>query len=132
MYRRTYCSTDPSEKTTLVYEYSLQAHPDEQLSDDHVGHGAGQVQSGASVPVPVGLINLFLGAVRQQQHHQPQVVLHHRPKELLPERYVRLGQPHQEKLLLVLCSDPALLLLPGEKEETGTSGSGRAKDQIST
>lgn len=69
-------------------KYWNQTHPDEQLGDDHVGHGAGQVQSGASVPVPVGLINLFLGAVCQQQHHQPQVVLHHRPKQLLPQRYV--------------------------------------------
>lgn len=108
-------------------EYSQQTHPDEQLSDDHIGHGAGQVQSGAPVPIPVGLINLFLGTVCQQQHHQPQVILHHRPKQLLPQRHVGLGQPHQEKLLFVLGPDPALLLLPGEKETTRTSRSGRAK-----
>lgn len=95
-------------------------HPDEELCDDHVGHRAGEVQSCASVSVPVGLVNLLLGAVGQQHHHQPQVVLHHRPQQLLPQGHVRLGQSHHEQLLLVLGSDPALLLLPGEKEMTGT------------
>lgn len=102
-------------------------HPDEQLSDDHIGHCAGEVQSGASVSVPVGLVNLLLGAMCQQHHHQPQVILHHRPKQLLPQGHVRLGQSHQEQLLLVLGSDPTLLLLPGEKEMTGTLGSGRVE-----
>lgn len=38
-------------------------HPDEQLCDDHISHSTGEVQSGASVSVPVGLVNLLLGAV---------------------------------------------------------------------
>jgi len=99
-------------------------HPDEQLCDHHVGHGAGEVQSGASVSVPVRLVDLLLGAVGQQHHHQPQVVLHHRPKQLLPQGHVRLGRLRQEQLLLVLGSDPALLLLPGEKRTTGDAAAG--------
>lgn len=96
-------------------------HPDEQLSNDHVGHRAGKVQSCASVSVPVGLVNLLLGAVCQQQHHQPQVVFHYGAKQLLPQGHIRLGEAHQEQLLLVLGSDPAFFLLPGGKEETGTA-----------
>lgn len=95
-------------------------HPDEQLCDDHISHSAGEVQSGASVSVPVGLVNLLLGAVGQQQHHQPQVIFHHCPKQLLPQGYIRLGQSHQEQLLLILGSDPALFLFPGEKKMTWT------------
>lgn len=101
--------------TVSIHLGTIPTHPDEQLSDDHVGHCAGEVQSGASVSVPVGLVNLLLGAVCQQQHHQPQVVFHHRAKQLLPQGHVRLGKSHQEQLLLVLGSDPAFLLLPGEK-----------------
>lgn len=100
--------------------FSIGTHPDEQLCDDHIGHGTREVQSGASVSVPVGLINLLLGAVGQQQHHQPQVILHHCPKQLLPQGHVGLGQSHQEQFLLVLGSDPALLLLPGGEEITQT------------
>lgn len=106
-------------------------HPNEQLCDDHIGHCAGQVQSGASVSIPVGLVNLLLGAVCQQHHHQPQVILHHRPKQLLPQGHVWLGQPHQKQLLLVLRSDPALLLLPGEKEVTRTLRPGRVEHAMS-
>lgn len=96
-------------------------HPDEQLSNDHVGHRAGEVQSCASVSVPVGLVNLLLGAVCQQQHHQPQVIFHHGAEQLLPQGHIRLGEAHQEQLLLVLGSDPAFFLLPGGKEVTGTA-----------
>lgn len=95
-------------------------HPDEQLSDDHIGHCAGEMQSGAPISIPISLVNLLFGAVCQQQHHQPQVILHHCAKQLLPQGHVRLGQSHYEQLLLVLGSDPALLLLPGEMEMTGT------------
>lgn len=102
-------------------------HPDEQLSDDHIGHCAGEVQSGAPVSVPVGLVNLLLGAMCQQHHHQPQVVLHHCAKQLLPQGHIRLGQSHKEQLLLVLGSDPTLFFLPGEKEMTGMLKSGRVE-----
>ncbi len=88
------------------------SYPDEQLRDDHVSHGAGQVQGGTSVSVPVRLVDLFFGAVGQQENHQPQVVLHHGPQELLSQRHVWLRKPHQEQLLLVLRPDPALLLFP--------------------
>lgn len=66
--------------TASVATFHIHAVPDEQLCDDYIGHSAGEVQSGASVSVPVGLINLLLGAVGQQHHHQPQIILHHRPK----------------------------------------------------
>ena len=94
-------------------------HPDEQLREDHVGHGAGQVQGRPPVPVAVGLIHLLLGPVRQERHQQPQVVLHHRPEQLLAQRHVRAGQRGQEELLLVLGPDPTLLLL--------SAGTGRAR-----
>ena len=71
------------------------------------------MQGGAAVAVSVRLVHLLLGAVGQEQHHQPQVVLHHGPEQLLAQGHVGLGQPHQEQLLLILSPDPALLLLPG-------------------
>lgn len=100
-------------------------YPDEQLGEDHVGHGAGEVQRRPAVPVAVGLVHLLLGAVGQQQHHRPQVVLHHRPQQLLAEGHVRVGQGGQEELLLVLGPDPALLLLPAQRKR-GREGRRRA------
>lgn len=108
----------PSEEST---------HPDEQLSNDHIGHCAGEVQSGASVSIPVGLVNLLLGAMCQQHHHQPQVIFHHCAKQLLPQGHIRLGQSHKEQLLLILGSDPTLFFLPREKEMTGILRSGRVE-----
>lgn len=118
-------------RVTLIHLWPFPSeeptHPDEQLSDDHIGHCAGEVQSGAPVSVPVGLVNLLLGAMCQQHHHQPQVVLHHCAKQLLPQGHIRLGQSHKEQLLLVLGSDPTLFFLPREKEMTGMLRSGRAE-----
>lgn len=90
------------------------SYPDEQLCEDNVGHGAGQMQSCAPISIPVGLIHLLLGAVGQERHHEAQVILHHGPQQLLPQRDVRLRQRRQEQLLLVLGPDPALLLLPAD------------------
>lgn len=94
-------------------------HPDEQLCEDHVGHGAGEVQRRPPVAVAVGLVHLLLGAVRQEHDQQPQVVLHHGPQQLLPQRHVRAGQWRQEELLLVLGPYPALLLLPATTRPAG-------------
>lgn len=75
------------------------------------------MQGCASVSVAVRLVHLLLGAVGEQEYHHPQVVLHHRPEQLLSQRHVRLREAHQEQLLLVFRTDPAFLLLP-EKQET--------------
>lgn len=87
-------------------------YPDEQLREDYVGHGAGEMQRCAPISVPIGLVHFLLGAMGQERHHEAQVVLHHCPQQLLPQRDVRLRQRSQEELLLVLGPDPALLLLP--------------------
>lgn len=71
-------------------------HPDEQLCEDDVGHGTGQVQSRAPVPIPVGLVHLLLGPVCEKHHQQPQVVLHHGPEQLLPQWHIRAWQWGQE------------------------------------
>lgn len=70
------------------------------------------MQRCAPVTIPVGLVHFFLGAVGQERHHEAQVILHHGPQQLLPQRDVRLRQRSQEELLLILGADPALLLLP--------------------
>lgn len=92
------------------------SYPDEQLCEDYVGHGTGQVQCCAPISVPVGLVHFLLGAMGQQCHHEAQVILHHRPQQLLPQGDVRLRQRSQEELLLVLGPDPALLLLPARSQ----------------
>ena len=107
-------------------------HPDKQLREDHIGHGAGQVQGRPPVPVTVGLVHLLLGPVRQECYQQPQVVLHHRPEQLLAQRHVRAGQWGQEELLLILGPDPALLLLSAGTSRARPGGrGGRSGDRES-
>lgn len=98
--------------------WRLQAlpYPDEQLCEHHVGHGAGEMQRCAPVSISVGLVHLLLGAVGQERHHEAQIILHHGPQQLLPQRDVRLGQRGQKELLLILSPDPALLLLPARQD----------------
>lgn len=89
-------------------------HPDEELREDHVGHGAGEVQGGPSVPIAVGLVHLLLQAVRQQGDHGPQVILHHGPQQLLAQRHIGVRQGGQEELLLIFGPDPALFFVPAK------------------
>lgn len=89
--RRTETEDEINDGGTLVKGRRFQkasSYPDEQLCDDHVSHGAGQVQCGTSISVAVRLVDLFFGAVGQEENHQPQVVLHHGPQELLSQRHV--------------------------------------------
>lgn len=74
------------------------------------------MQRCAPVSISVGLIHFLLGAVGQECHHEAQVIFHHGPQQLLPQRDVGLGQWGQKELLLILSPDPALLLLPARQD----------------
>lgn len=89
-------------------------YPDEELHQHHVPFPAGQVQGGAPVPVPAGLVHLLPRAVGQEQDHRPQVLLGCGPQEMLAQGELQALQRGEEELLLILCAYPELFFFPRE------------------